>query len=109
MQKITQPASAFRLLLVLSLLSTALMALVHGPGSPIPAQAATGPVDAKIQIVWPHNNAPVAEATLANIEAYFLQPGTLTPVAQDFTNTVRLWAALNAEPASRKSSSRATA
>ncbi len=56
-------------------------------------------VDAKIQIVFPHNNAPVTEANLANIGAFLFTPGTTIPVPCAFDRTVRLWRALNNNPA----------
>ncbi len=52
-------------------------------------------VDAKIEIVWPHGNAPVREARLANITAALFQPATLYSVPQDTRLTVRLWKAVN--------------
>ncbi|MHB1132530.1 MAG: hypothetical protein ACYC4L_09110 [Chloroflexota bacterium] len=55
--------------------------------------------DAKIQIVYPHNGAPVTEATLANIGVYLFLPGTTIPVPCGFNSNVRLWQARNNEPA----------
>lgn len=69
------------------------------------APVAAGPqhaiteVDAKIQIVWPHGNAPVHLARLANITVYLFEPGGRRTVPCDYTPTVRLWRALNNNPA----------
>ena len=62
---------------------------------------------AKIEIVWPHGGVPVREADLANITAYLItepsssDTGLPEPPACDWNPTVRLWAALNADPARR--------
>jgi hypothetical protein len=56
-------------------------------------------VEARIQIVWPHGNAPVTQATKANISAYLFEPGTFVPVPCDYPRAVRLWAGLNNGPA----------
>ena len=56
-------------------------------------------VDAKIQIVFPHNNAPVTQANLANIGVLLFTPGTRIPVPCGFTGDVALWRAINNEPA----------
>jgi hypothetical protein len=62
------------------------------------AQAQQAPaIDAKIEIVWPHdaagNKAPVASAPLVNVEVYLFQRSTLNPVGCAFANTVTLrWA-----------------
>ena len=64
-------------------------------------------IRAKIEIVWPHGGVPVREADLANITAYLIvEPsssasGLPAPPACDWNPTVRLWAALNADPARR--------
>ncbi|HEV2125891.1 MAG TPA: hypothetical protein VGW38_24300 [Chloroflexota bacterium] len=51
-------------------------------------------IDARIQIVWPHDAqgtpAPVASAPLANVEVYLFQRGTLNPVSCGFGNKVVL-------------------
>lgn len=54
-------------------------------------------VDAKIEIVWPHDETgregPVSEAPLANVLVYVLERGTLNPVSCAFPNAVELkWA-----------------
>ena len=62
-------------------------------------------IRAKIEIVWPHGGVSVREADLANITAYLIaEPsssasGLPAPPACDWNPTVRLWAALNADPA----------
>lgn len=69
------------------------------PTSLVQAQAAPA-VDAKIEIVWPHDRQgrqmSADAATLVNVEVYLFQRGTLNPVGCDFANTVRLRWALNA-------------
>jgi len=70
--------------------------------TPSPSPTATPtlpPVIARIEIVWPHGNAPVGEAKLANITAHLYEDELLNPVVCDFDEPVRLWAALNNEPA----------
>ncbi|GIW06855.1 MAG: hypothetical protein KatS3mg060_1660 [Dehalococcoidia bacterium] len=64
------------------------------PDVPNGADGAPAAVDAKIQIVWPHGNAPVTQASKANIAAYLFHRGTLTSVGLDWTPTVRLWRAV---------------
>ena len=54
-------------------------------------------VDAKIEIVWPHdgrgNPVPLGESTAVNIEAYLFERGTLNPVSCAFDRPVVLsWA-----------------
>jgi hypothetical protein len=56
-------------------------------------------VRAKIEIVWPHNNASVQEADKANITAYLLSVTGNDSVPCAWEPIVRLWAAQNAEPA----------
>ncbi len=81
------------------LLATVALAVVSSAAIPAAQQAsAQGPkVDAKIEIVWPHdeqgNPAPVATALLVNVEVYLFERGTLNPVRCDFPNDVTLrWA-----------------
>ncbi|MFN8532451.1 MAG: cellulase family glycosylhydrolase [Dehalococcoidia bacterium] len=64
------------------------------PDVPAGADGAPAAVDGKIEIVWPHSNAPVAQATKANIGAYLFHRGTLKSVGVDWTPTVRLWRAV---------------
>ena len=65
--------------------------------SPGPTSAATpATIRAKIEVVWPHEGAPVKEANLANITAYLISETGNDPPACLWEPTVRLWAALNA-------------
>ncbi len=68
----------------------------------------TATTEAKIQILWPHDEAgaqqPVAQAPLANVTAYLGhfrhdERAEFQPVACDFDGSVQLWAAVNNEPA----------
>ncbi|MCW5882188.1 MAG: hypothetical protein KIS91_14755, partial [Anaerolineae bacterium] len=83
---------------VVTALALVLAAAFAVAGLATPALAAN-PVDAKIEIVWPHNNAPVSVANMVNVTAYLFDAGTLNPVKSDFNPKVTLWQALNAEPA----------
>lgn len=56
-------------------------------------------VDARVEIVYPHNGAPTSEAKLANVGAYLFTPGTRIPVPMDFERVVRLWRAVDNSPA----------
>ncbi len=76
----------------------AILALGAVSASADPASA-PGSIDAKVEIVWPHNNAPVSAADQVNITAYLFQAGGLTPVDPNFGNKVVLWKALNSDPA----------
>ena len=69
------------------------------PASSTPQPQPLTAVDAKIEIVWPHGGVPVTEAQLANISAFLFRPGTEQSVPCDWEPTVRLWGALDAEPA----------
>jgi len=64
---------------------------------PIPANFMQ--LDGKIEIVFPHNAAPVTQANLANIGAFLFTPGTRTPLPCAFNGRVVLWRAINNEPA----------
>src|SRR3990172_2894094 len=52
-------------------------------------------VDAKIEIVWPHDNLPVEQAKQVNISASLFVPGTLLSVPPGWYPDVHLYAALN--------------
>ena len=66
-----------------------------GPTSaPTPAA-----IRAKIEVVWPHEGAAVEDANLANITAYLISEDGNDPPTCLWEPAVRLWAALNAEPA----------
>ncbi len=69
------------------------------PGQRISIRLALPSVDAKIAILWPHGDAPVAEARLANLTAYLTFPDSRVTVPCDFAYPVMLWRALNNEPA----------
>lgn len=85
-------------LLCLSLMFAALGLIAVAPAvAASPSQAITE-VDAKIEIVWPHGNVPVTQASFVNITAYLFEPGTLRSVPCDFNPTVRLWQSTNNEP-----------
>lgn len=56
-------------------------------------------VDAQIVILWPHDNAPVSEARLANLTAHLTYPDSRVTVPCDFAAPVTLWRGLNNEPA----------
>ncbi len=81
----------------------------RAPASPTPtlpaaftAQATVAPtrtLQAKVEIVWPHENAPVREAELANITVFLLDENGKDPVPCDANYTVRLWRGRNARPA----------
>ena len=53
------------------------------PGAPITLRLVLSTVEAKIAIVWPHDDAPVAEAGLANLTAYLTYPGSRVSVPCD--------------------------
>ncbi|MHB0878738.1 MAG: hypothetical protein ACYC5O_22085 [Anaerolineae bacterium] len=52
-------------------------------------------VDAVVQIVWPHDNLPVAEATAVNVSASLFAPGTSSSVPADWNPVVVLYRSLN--------------
>lgn len=73
------------------------------PQTDVPADVtreAPAAVDARLQIVWPHDNLPLAEATRANITAYLFVAGTLQALAPEtpWRPTVRLHWSVNSEP-----------
>ena len=84
-------------------LALALVAVMFTLAGALPARAepraAFSAIDAKIEIVWPHGNAPVSQASLVNITAYLFEQNTLNSVPCDLGNPVRLWRALNNQPA----------
>jgi len=69
------------------------------PGRPVTCQLGLDTVDARVAILWPHSDAPVAEAQLANLTAYLTFPDSRVPVPCDLAPRVTLWRALNNEPA----------
>jgi hypothetical protein len=56
------------------------------------------PLDAQIEIVWPHGNAPVERARLANVTAMMLGRGGLQSAPPGFAATARLWRAVDTHP-----------
>jgi len=69
--------------------------LEPGPSDPPPAVGVPGSTDAKIEIVWPHDSAPVTEAKQVNVTAALFVSGTLLSVPREANYTVRLYRALN--------------
>ena len=72
---------------------------------PSPTLVPPGPVnavDAKIEIVFPHDSAgnpkPVSQSTLANVGAFLFLPNTLIPVPCAFNNAVGLSRGANSDP-----------
>ena len=59
-----------------------------------------GALDARIQIVWPHDDLPIAEAARANVTAYLFASGTSQALAPELSRplTVRLHRSLNSDP-----------
>ncbi|MCW5850086.1 MAG: DUF3828 domain-containing protein [Anaerolineae bacterium] len=82
-------------------LALLVMMLTLAGARPVQAESRTAfsAIDAKIEIVWPHGNAPVSQASLVNITAYLFEQNTRNSVPCDLGNTVRLWRALNNQPA----------
>lgn len=60
--------------------------------------ASPNTVDAKVEIVWPHDNQPVDKATQANIGVEIFAHGTLQSVPASFAQPVRLYEAVNNGP-----------
>lgn len=55
-------------------------------------------VDAKIEIVWPHDNLPVAKATQVNVGVDLFAHGTLESVPTNDAPTVQLYRSINNGP-----------
>ena len=72
-------------------------ARTYFPNQDVPAGVAASPdaVEARIEIVWPHDNAPVDQARLVNVTAALFRPGTLLSVPPDWSPRVRLYRSLN--------------
>jgi YVTN family beta-propeller protein len=73
------------------------------PQQDVPAAAVAVPpraVDARIQIVWPHDGLPPQQAQLANVTAYLFAAGSMQTIAPgtSWSPTVRLHWSLNNEP-----------
>lgn len=58
-------------------------------------QKPDAPLDAKVEIVWPQGNLPVARATKANVTAAIFTHGKTTSVNPSFAPAVTLWQAVN--------------
>ena len=56
-------------------------------------------MDARIEILWPHDWAPVSEAQQANLSLRLFQPGSLLPPVCTWSPDVTVWQATNNEPA----------
>jgi hypothetical protein len=72
------------------------------PQPDVPAGVVTGQpeaVDARIEVVWPHDNLPVDKATLANITGYLFQSETrdAIPPHLEWSPTLRLHQSRNAD------------
>lgn len=76
-------------------------ARTYFPNQDVPSgigTAAPQAVDAKIEILWPHDNLPVNKATRANIAAFLFEKGSSKSVAANWNPSVRLWRGLNNDP-----------
>lgn len=67
------------------------------PDVPTGVGAPTTP-EARIQIVWPHGDAPVSQARRVNITAAVFERGGLRSADATFGPTLRLYRALNSAP-----------
>ncbi|MCD6290353.1 MAG: hypothetical protein J7M34_07605 [Anaerolineae bacterium] len=56
-------------------------------------------LDARIEIVWPHGGAPVAQATQANLSLRLFRPNSLEPIPCGWKGAVEVWEARDSEPA----------
>jgi photosystem II stability/assembly factor-like uncharacterized protein len=65
------------------------------------AGSAPGPnaVDARIEVVWPHDSAPVTDAKLANIGLRLFAPGSLAQPPCSWSPRVTVWQAEDNNPA----------
>lgn len=92
----------WQMLLALTTLMAVLAAVGLGRAAAAP-DAQVQVLEARIQIVWPHSTtgqlAAVTAAPLANITANVFFPGTTISVPCNFNSPVRLWVAVNNEPA----------
>lgn len=64
----------------------------------VKATAARTGIDARIEVVWPHDWAPVAEAAQANIGLRLFMPGSLLPPACGWQPKTTVWQAVNTDP-----------
>ncbi|MBI3977347.1 MAG: hypothetical protein HY331_04090 [Chloroflexi bacterium] len=108
-EKATDPANKYIFRLTVDGVPHRSSVWVHGadprtifPHQDVPTSTATAgsAVDARIEIVWPHDaqgrEAPVSAATLANLAVDVYNRGTLQSVPADWAGTVRLYRAVNA-------------
>ena len=80
----------------------ALRAVSSGPVLPASAggaKPAGGAIDGRIEVVWPHDWAPVTEAKQANLGMRLFLPGSLVPPPCTWTPEVKVWQALDTGPA----------
>ena len=68
------------------------------PTSSPPAPAAS-PLDARIEVLWPHDEAPVAQAKSANLGLRLFAHNSLLPPPCSLTPRVTIWQALDTNPA----------
>ena len=69
------------------------------PSSIRGAKPAVGAIDGRIEVVWPHDWAPVTEAKQANIGLRLFVPGSLVPPPCTWAPEVKVWQALDSGPA----------
>jgi photosystem II stability/assembly factor-like uncharacterized protein len=69
---------------------------LRSDAQPTPAPSA---VDARIEVVWPHDSAPVSEAKLANIGLRLFAPGSLLLPPCGWSPQVTVWQAEDNSPA----------
>lgn len=77
----------------------ALSAAPTAAATPAQPAASRAGIDARIEIVWPHDWAAVSEAKLANIGLRLFQPGSLQQPPCGWRPRVTVWQAVNTEPA----------
>jgi hypothetical protein len=56
-------------------------------------------LDARIEVVWPHDGVPVTEAKAANIGLRLFAPASLLQPSCDWTPSVTVWQAVDTSPA----------
>jgi hypothetical protein len=67
-------------------------------GVPTNGETRSG-IDARIEVVWPHDFAPIQDAALANVGIRLFLPGSLETPACGWRPAVKLWSAVDTEPA----------
>ncbi|HEX5414502.1 MAG TPA: hypothetical protein VFZ25_02475 [Chloroflexota bacterium] len=76
-------------------------ARTYFPQPDVPTSVLTAPpsaVDAKIEVVWPHDNQPVSKATQVNVSVLLFGHGGLQSVPANYAPSVRLLAAVDNAP-----------